>query len=124
MRHLLNSLAILALGFVAACGPKAAPNVSPAGVAQLKADKYIVALSDFQDGVAFAFHSGWLSARSTNLVAQSLEVAVKSIHAYPTGAKAVTITALDELEANLKNEPDYEKFIPYLESVKAVVEAI
>jgi hypothetical protein len=100
------------------------PNLSPVAHAQFVGDKYIIALSDFQDGVTVAFHEQWLSKHGTNLIAQALEVIVKGIHESPSGAKAVALKGISELRLKLQAEPNAERYVPYLDSVQAVLEAL
>jgi hypothetical protein len=107
-----------------ACGPKAAPNVSPHGQAVLTADKYVVALSDFQDGLAAAYYAEWLPGKLVNEVAQALEIAFKALRDSPEGAKSTALNVVDNLRAKYVDNPEYEKFKPYLDSVYRVVQSL
>lgn len=106
---------------VTGCGPKADVNVTPHGQAVLKADKIVTALSDFQDGVAASFYSGYLSGSVTLATALVVRDAVVAIHQTPEGAKATALAAIDSIQAQLTANPDLNKFIPYLISVRAVL---
>jgi hypothetical protein len=99
---------------------KAPPNLSPVANAQFQSDKYLMALSDFEDGVEVGYHAGWLSQKDTYLVAQILGVTGVSIHASPDGARAIALSALDEISKSV----DMIKFAPYINSVRLVIEGL
>lgn len=118
MRNLVLGIALLSCVNCA----KEPPNLSPTAHAQFVSDKYIVALSDFQDGVEVGYRAGWLSKANTHIVAQVLAIAFVTIHESPNGAKASALKAIDEIKT--KVGPELAKFAPYLDSLKKVVEAL
>jgi hypothetical protein len=106
------------------CGPKAAPNVSPHGVAVLQSDKYVTALSDFQDGIWLAYHQDWLNKEFTNYVAITLESTFVAIYESPNGAKQAALAAIVNIRIRFSQHPEFQRLVPYLNSVQQVVEAL
>lgn len=99
---------------------KEPPNLTPVVHAQFVSDRYLQALSDFQDGVEVGYHAGWLSQKDTYVVAQILGVTAVAIHASPDGARAIALAAITEIGTKV----DMGKFSPYLNSVRLVVEGL
>lgn len=117
----MKSLLIITLLFSVNSGcAKEPPNLSPTAHSQFQSDRYIKALSDFQDGVEAAYQSGWLSRADTHKVAQILGVAFVTIHETPDGAKATALAAIQEITRSV----DLTKFSPYINSVKSVIEGL
>lgn len=123
MRSLVLSFVLISFVFTG-CGPKAGPDVTPHGQAVLKADKVIVALTEFQDGISAAFYSEYLGAQQTVLIAQSLSVAVNAIHSSPEGALKTAIELVADLRKKLNAFPDAVKYGPYLDSLSIVLGAL
>jgi len=113
----LASGALIACLLFTACA-KTPPNLTPVQQSQFKSDRYLSALSDFQDGVEVGYITKWLSKGDTHIVAQILAVTAVTIHEYPEGARAAALAALDEITAKV----DMKKFEPYVYSVRLIVE--
>lgn len=99
---------------------KEPPNLTPQIHAQFISDRYLMALSDFEDGVEVGYRAGWLSQKDTYIVAQVLGVTGVAIHASPDGAKAIALAAITEIQGKV----DLAKFSPYLNSVRLVIEGL
>lgn len=99
---------------------KTPPNLDAVHSAQFQSDKYLMALSDFEDGVEVGYHAGWLSQKDTYIVAEILGVAAVSIHASPDGARAIALVTLVKISQSV----DLSKFSPYLNSVRLVIEGL
>lgn len=110
---------VIALAGSISCA-KEPVNLTPVQHAQFVSDRYLSALSDFEDGVEVGYHAGWLSQKDTYVVAQVLGVTAVAIHASPDGAKAIALAALTEIGTKV----DMGKFSPYLNSVRLVVEGL
>lgn len=117
---LLSSLLVVGLLFTG-CAGKAKVGTGAEAQSILKANQYVVALHDFQDGVSAGFYSGYLGASQTVVIAQALSVAVDSIHASPSGARSVVNTLISDLKKQLSQYPDAVKYTPYLDSLAAVI---
>jgi hypothetical protein len=111
---------ILIFAILASSCAKTPPNLDPVTNAQFQSDKYLMALSDFQDGVEVGYHATWLSQKDTYIVAQVLGVAGVAIHASPDGARAIALNALDQISKSV----DLSRFSPYLNSVRLVIEGL
>lgn len=110
---------IIALAGSIGCA-KTPPNLDAVHNAQFQSDKYLMALSDFEDGVEVGYHAGWLSQKDTYIVAEILGVAAVSIHASPDGARAIALATLVKISQSV----DLSKFSPYLNSVRLVIEGL
>lgn len=118
--QILSSILIVGLLFTG-CAGKAKVGTSPEAQSILKANQYVVALHDFQDGVSAGFYSGYLGANQTVVIAQALSVAVDAIHQSPNGARSVVNTLISDLKKQLAAYPDAAKYTPYLDSLAAVI---
>jgi len=116
MKKLVLTIALFSL---VGCA-KEPPNLDPIHHAQFISDNYLMALSDFEDGVEVGYNAGWLSQKDTYLVAQVLGVAAVAIHASPEGARVIALNALDQISKSV----DLTKFGPYLNSVRLVIEGL
>lgn len=122
MRQVILSICLLT--FIA-CN-KQPPNLTPAGLAIYKANQAITALSDFQDGVEVGYRAGWLSIKTTYIIAEGIGVALVAIHAEPFGAKKIALDTLADIERRISDTgPEAaSKFLPYLDQVRLVLEGL
>jgi hypothetical protein len=119
MTRLRKSILIVSIALTISCA-KEPPNLTPVVHAQFVSDRYLSALSDFEDGVEVGYNAGWLSQKDTYTVAQILGVTGVAIHASPDGARAIALAAITEIQSKV----DLAKFAPYLNSVRLVIEGL
>lgn len=117
---LRKTILVIALTISGLSCAKQPPNLDAVHNAQFQSDKYLMALSDFEDGVEVGYHAGWLSQKDTYIVAEILGVAAVSIHASPDGARAIALATLVKISQSV----DLSKFSPYLNSVRLVIEGL
>ena len=120
IRHKLNrTLIVVAVLIASACAGKLAPNASPEAQAKFKKLQVVSALSDFQDGVIAANHAEWLDDKTAVITVTAVQVGLDVIEVAPD-PKAVALKVLEDIGKQANNP----KLVPYLNSAKAVVEAL
>jgi hypothetical protein len=101
------------------CAGNLSPNASPEAKAKFKKLQVVTALSDFQDGVIAANHALWLDDSVAVAVVTGIQVGLDAVEAAPD-PKAIALKVIDDIGKNVKDP----KLVPYLSSVKSVLEAL
>jgi hypothetical protein len=110
---------ILSCLILVSCAGNLSPNASPEAKVKFKKLQVVTALSDFQDGVIAANHATWLSDTVAVATVTAIQVGLDAVEVAPD-PKAIALKVIEDIRKNVTDP----KLIPYLNSVKAVVEAL
>lgn len=118
--HLKRRLSVVfACLILVSCAGNLSPNASPEAKAKFKKLQVVTALSDFQDGVIAANHATWLDNETSVAVVTGIQVGLDVVEVAPD-PKAIALKVIEDIRKTVKNP----KLVPYLDSVKTVLEAL
>lgn len=127
-----SSVALVLALVLSGCAKNAPPTLTPAGIRIWQANEAVVAIGVLQD-VAIRLNAievcepapcrPLLSDANTRTVVDAVTVALTTIRAVPSGWKATTAAALEQIESKL-DDLGKPKLRAYLTAARAVLNAL